>query len=168
MRIKLPVMILNIIIKNIRNKMVADDARRPFCDQNYNCEAKGLLSHRVWLFYGFSILLPNFLLLALRRQPIQPQFMALNFESVFHCRVLLDRFNAHILELDDGTATGADQMIAISVWGLLFKACEAIRKPALFGKPGFCSSFNVRYIYWGETFSRGHTALPRSDAFRPQ
>jgi hypothetical protein len=67
-------------------------------------------------------------------QTVQFQLMILHDEIIFFCNILLERFNAFILELDNGTALRADEMIVVVIPALILKARKTIVKSALFSE----------------------------------
>jgi hypothetical protein len=99
--------------------------------------------------YGCSRLLSPaaFLATAVRcTQAVKLQFMALYFEPLFPCHIVLERYDAFILKFDDRAAFSADPVTVMGVCVPIFKADEAILKPTFLGGPTPASSFNVRYI----------------------
>ena len=77
------------------------------------------------------------LLMACCTQAVKLQFMALHFESLSLCNVILECFNAIILEFYYCPAFGADHVVVMGVWVLVFKSGEAILKPTFLDKAGF-------------------------------
>jgi len=59
--------------------------------------------------------------------------MALNFEPLFPCNIVLEYFDSLILKFDDHAASCADQVVVMGVGVLIFKAGEAILKPTFLG-----------------------------------
>jgi hypothetical protein len=68
--------------------------------------------------------------------------MALYFESVLSSNVELKCFDAIILEFDDRTASGADQMIVMRFFVRIFKSGDAVFKPAFLDETGFGEQFH--------------------------
>jgi hypothetical protein len=72
--------------------------------------------------------------------------MALNFEPLFPCNIVLECFDLLIFEFDDRTTSGADQVIMLGVCVFIFKAGETILNPTFLGQA--CSSQQLqRTIY---------------------
>jgi hypothetical protein len=76
-----------------------------------------------------------FLPLADFAQAVQLKLVVLHLEAVLPCYIFLQRLDALVLELDDGAAMSADEVIVVRVGARVFVPGEPVLEPPFLGKP---------------------------------